>query len=171
MKRCILACVLLAFLPTAQAGNSGAVAACRGALSLDVAGIQKRLTAAEARWKERGLDAYRVSIDFEGESGVYSFQLSVPCDDSGWLFVYPVPRPASPGVRASTPVPALVETFTVSGLFAQVRSALSLARGTCGVLKVAFDPHDGHVISLRRDNFAITDDEFLLTTSPLAPEP
>ena len=171
MKRWMWVCSVLALLPTAQAGGHASPSGCPPSGHIDVTGIQKRLTAAEARWKERGLDAYRVSIDFEGELGVYSFQLSVPRGESGWLFVYPVPRSASPGVRASTPVPALVETFTVSGLFAQVRSALSLARGTCGVLKVAFDPHDGHVISLRRDNFAITDDEFLLTTSPLAPEP
>jgi len=39
------------------------------------------------------------------------------------------------------------------------------------VLKFTFDPHDGHVLLLERDDFAVNDDEFLLTTSALTPEP
>ena len=43
--------------------------------------------------------------------------------------------------------------------------------GACGILNVAFDPHDGHVRSLQNDSSGIIDDEFLLTTSALTPEP
>ena len=134
-------------------------------------GLQKRLTAAEALWKKRGPDPYRMNIDFKSESGVHSFQLNAPRGESGWLFVSPVPRSATPNVRVSMPVPKHADTYTVSGLFSQVRLVLRSARETCGVLKATFDPRDGHVLSLQCDNFAVTDDEFLPTTSALTSEP
>ena len=89
-----------------------------------------------------------MNTDFESESGVHSFQLNAPRSESGWPFVSPVRRSATPNVRVSMPVLEHVDTYTVSGLFAQVRSALRSARGTCGVLKMTFDPRDGHVLSL-----------------------
>lgn len=88
------------------------------------------------------------------------------------MFVSPVSS-NNPDTRSSTPAPRLVETYTVPGLFAQVNSVLGLARsaGGCGVLNVTFDPNDGHVRVFRYDRFEITDEEFLLTTSALTPEP
>ena len=160
-------------LSTAQAGGSAPPPGCLLSRHIDVTGIQKRLTAAETLWKKRGPDGYRVSIEFRGVWATYSFQLSVPRGESGWLFVYPVSSSAPSDVRVTTPVPALVDTYTVSGLFARVRSVLKSARGAgaCGVLNVTFDPHDGHVLSIQNDSSGVIDDEFLLTVPALTPEP
>ena len=160
-------------LTTAQAGGSVPSSACLPSRHINVTDIQKRLMAAEVLWKKRGPDAYRVSIDFQGIWEIYSFQLSVPRGESAWLFVYPVPPAVESDIRVSTPGPALVDTFTVPGLFARVRSVLKSARGAgaCGILKVTFDTQDGHVRSLQNDSSGIIDDEFLLTTSALTPEP
>lgn len=167
-KRAVSWLLGLALLNTAQAGGSPPSGSC---CHIDITGLQKQLTAAEVLWKKRGPDPYRMNIDFESESGVHSFQLGAPRGESGWLFVSPVPRSTTPNVRVSMPVPEHADTDTISGLFAQVRSVLRSARGTCGVLKATFDPRDGHVLSLQCDNFAVTDDEFLLTTSAPTPEP
>ena len=142
--------VLAAGTGAAEHRPGGRFAPVRFLLSrhIDITGLQKRLTAAEALWKKRGPDPYRMNTDFESESGVHSFQLNAPRSESGWPFVSPVRRSATPNVRVSMPVLEHVDTYTVSGLFAQVRSALRSARGTCGVLKMTFDPRDGHVLSL-----------------------
>ena len=160
-------------LSTARAGGHAPPSGCLLPRHINVTGIQKRLTAAEALWRKRGPDAYRIDIDFQGVWAIHNFQLSVPRGQSGWLFIYPVSSSDPSDVRVTTPVPALVATYTVPGLFARVRSVLKSARGAgaCGVLNVTFDPHDGHLRSLQNDSSGIIDDEFLLTTSVLTPEP
>ena len=45
---------------------------------MGIAGVQRRLAAAEALWRKRGPDAYRINIDFRGVWAIYNVQLSVP---------------------------------------------------------------------------------------------
>jgi hypothetical protein len=174
MNRRLVVLALLIVLSVAQAGGSGAApSACGSSPTMNLADVQKRLTAAEALWKRRGPAAYRMNIDLEGEFGISRFQLSVPLKDSAWLFVYPQFRNGEANIRSSAPWPTPVDTYTVPGLFAEANSVLGLAQepGTCGVLNITFDHYDGHVRVLRFDNFAVTDEEFTLTVSPLLPLP
>lgn len=69
-------------LTTAQVGGSASPPGCLLSRHMDLAGVQKRLTAAEALWKRWEPDAYRMDIIFEGEPGNFHFQLSVPRRDS-----------------------------------------------------------------------------------------
>lgn len=167
--------VLLALIASAQAGG-GQPAACDASASIDVAGIQRRLHAAEALWKRVGAKQYRLKTTVEGEVGRYTVDLSVgrvvvseltimdSAQVPGHLVNPPVSRPESASGASR---------YTVPGLFSQVQrllDATSPAR-SCGTLKVAFDPVDGHLRSLQYDNAFSEDEEFSLNVSPVTGTP
>lgn len=158
---------------------------------MDLAGIQRLLTAAEVLWQRRRLKYYSISTAVTGQlefgvvvavhedrtvrGQIITKRLRLP----GQSTVAPVTREASA---------SFTRRYAVPGLFAQVQQLLDQFRlltpprrsppalpGSdgllpCGTLEVSFDPADGHLRYLDYDSPAI-DDEFLLTTSALTPEP
>ena len=60
--------MLLAFLPLAQAGGGGgALSGCGFTPRMDLAGIQRLLTAAEVLWQRRRLKYYSISTAVTGQ--------------------------------------------------------------------------------------------------------
>lgn len=192
MKRWIWVCTVLALLPVAQAGGGGPVFSCPGAPRIDTVGLQKRLAAAEALWQRRGLKHYSMNTAVTGQLG-FDVVVAVHADKTvrGQMITRPLRLPGQPAVAPVTREASgsLAHRYAVPGLFAQVQRLLdqfhlltpsrrsppalpgSGGLPPCGVLNVTFDPRDGHVRSLQNDSFGVIDDEFLLTTSALTPEP
>lgn len=196
MKRWMWVCTLLALLPMAQAGGGGSVSSCSGAPQIDIAAVQKRLNVAEALWKQRGPSHYALTTRFSGVWMRFTAEVQVADQITGETTTdqLALPGQAIPPPLVLKARPEEAQRYAVSGLFKQVQWLLDkyrpLSPGTprprqqaqpmppldfglppCGILKITFHPRDGHVLLLQYDNFAVIDDEFLLTTSALAPEP
>ncbi|WP_424951262.1 DUF6174 domain-containing protein [Deinococcus sp.] len=171
MKR-LAVLALLAVLPAVHAGGSGAAPSlCGSSPFMDIAGVRKRLMAAEALWQKRGPARYALTTRFSGVWMRFKIEVQVADQIVGRTTTdqlafagQPIPPPLVSRAR-----PEEAQRYTVPGLFAVVHSALKSARaaGACGVLNVHFAPHDGHVLSFQNDSSGVIDDEFLLTTSPL----
>lgn len=135
--------------------------------TIDVGGVTRRLNAAEALWRQRGPRAYRLNVLAVGGIGRVALEVEV----RPGVAPRALRRPDGPG---RPPTPGEVggaERETVPGLFAQVRALLrEQPRGRpCGTLAVTFDPHDGHLRSLRYDSAFAIDEEVALTVGPTLP--
>lgn len=171
--RAALWATLLAALSLARSG--GGSPPCGGSPTIDLAGLERRLSAAEALWGRRGPDAYRLALGLRSawersdllvsvrpgarpRVRVTTFPLGLPGE--------PVPAPVTREGR-----PELAASFAVPDLFAGLRSLLREVspRRPCGILELTFDPHDGHPRALRFDNAFAIDEDFRYTASPLLP--
>jgi hypothetical protein len=165
--------LLLALLVTlAQAGGGGAPA-CPGGPRMDLAGVQQRLTAAEALWQRRGLGTYRLTAEVNAR--LSASRLFVQQRGPVVAAQRQVDRPYSPGQPSNTMLllqtvnPALARRYSVPGLFAQVRALLRdpLLR-PCGDFSVTFDATDGHLRSLVYYPRFTSAHDLRLTVSPLS---
>lgn len=170
-----LVTILLALVAVAQAGG-GRLNACGSLPSIDVAGIQRRLNAAEALWRRVGPRQYQLQTTAQGGIGRYTVNLSVGREvvsgimraEQGQIAGQPVRLPIFSVNRAES-----ARRYTVPGLFLQVQrllDATSPAR-PCGTLNVTFDPKDGHLRSLQYDNAFSIDEEYSLSVSPVTGTP
>ncbi|GGJ83800.1 hypothetical protein [Deinococcus aquiradiocola] len=163
---------------------------------MNLADVQRRLTAAEALWQKRGPRTYELSTEAQGQ---VSFKMTVQVSDhalTGQIATDQLRLPGQPAVAPVTQAAsaASADRFTVPGLFAQVHRLLrrhqplkavgrtetgagvpalpgSAGVPACGILNVTFDVCDGHLRALQYDTVFTIDDEFTLKISPLKPLP
>lgn len=157
-------------LAQAQAGG-GASPVCGASPTMNLADVERRLTAAEALWERRGPSRYGLNVIFSGVWAHFDLEVQMRGAATAQMTASQLPLPGAVlAMPSSTPAASdMARRYTVPGLFAQVTSALKTARasGGCGMLNATFDAQDGHLLSLRNDSAGVIDDEFSFTVSPL----